>query len=62
MVLHRAEDKSNVVGVCGTGEVGVDYFFLVWIEADKHVQDEIFCCLDIPLGTWQRDKEGESST
>ena len=37
VVLHCAEDKSNVVCVCGAGEVGVDDFFLVWIEADKHI-------------------------
>lgn len=29
MVLHRAEDKSNVVGVCGTGEVWVQSLSLL---------------------------------
>lgn len=37
VVLHRVEDKSNVVCVRSAGEVGVDDFFLVWIEADKCV-------------------------
>lgn len=37
VVLHRLEDKSNVVRVGGTGEVGVDDFSLNWIEAEKHV-------------------------
>lgn len=37
VVLHRTEDKSYVVCVCGTGEVGVDDFFLVWVETDKHI-------------------------
>lgn len=37
VVLHRVEDKSNVVGVCSAGEVGVDDFFLVRVEADKRV-------------------------
>lgn len=37
VVLHRVEDEPNVVRVGGTGEVGVDDFFLDWIEAEKHV-------------------------
>lgn len=37
VVLHRVEDESNVVRVRGAREVGVDDFFLVRIEADKHV-------------------------
>ena len=56
VVLHRAEDKSNIIRVCGTREVGVDDFILVWIETDKHVQDEFFSPLDVLLGTWQKKK------
>lgn len=37
VVLHRVEDESNVFRVRGAREVGVDDFFLVRIEADKHV-------------------------
>jgi len=60
VVFHRTEDKSNVVCVCGTCEVGVDDFVLVGIETDKHVQDEFFSCLDIPLGTWEMETKGEN--
>lgn len=53
MVLHRMEDKSNVVRVGGAGEVRVDYFFRVGIEADKHVQNESGRGVGILLRAWK---------
>lgn len=37
VVLHHAEDKPDVVCVCGAREMGVDDFFLIWVKTDKHV-------------------------
>lgn len=62
MVLDRAEDKSNVVCVCGTREVGVNDFVLVRIEVVKHVQDEFFSCLDVPLRTWGKKAHDKTKT
>lgn len=61
VVLHGAEDEANVICVCGTSEVGVDEFILVWIKVDKHAQDEIFSCLHVPLGAWQEHTEDKKA-
>lgn len=62
MVLDRTEDESNVVCVCGTREVGVNDFVLVRIEVFKHVQDEFFSCLDVPLRTWEKNTDVKTKT
>lgn len=61
VVLHRVEDKSNVVRVRGAGEVRVDDFFRVGIKADKHAQNEFGPGVGVPLGAWgEEGREGEA--
>lgn len=61
VVLHRVEDKSNVVCVRGAGEVRVDDFFRVGVEADKHVQNEFGPRVGVLLWAWREEgREGEA--
>jgi len=56
VVLHRREDEADVARVRGAGEVGVDDVFLVGAETDKHLQDELLCRSDVPLGPWRAER------
>lgn len=50
-VFDGGKDKTDVFGVCGAGEVGVDDS-VAGIQVHEHLQDELASCLGVPLWTW----------
>lgn len=41
----------DVLGVGGTGEMGVDDLVFVWVQVHKHFQDELPTCKRVLPGT-----------
>lgn len=53
-ILDSSEHESDVFCVSGAGEMRVNDFIGVWIQVDKHLQDEFSCSLSVPLGSLER--------
>ena len=41
--VYCSHDESNLHGICGAGEMGVDLLGLVLVERDESVQDVVAC-------------------
>ena len=53
-VFDGGEHESYILGIRGAREMRIDDFVRIWVQVDKHFQDEFSGRFAITFGTLQR--------